>query len=145
MRLHDFCFLYRYILQLNIHLEACTFSFWMRDSTVGSIVKEVTACLWLVFQPLHMLIPITEHFWNFKKKGKWDLPNCIGSLDSKYIRLKCPSKSGTMSYKYTNFIFIVLQALTSPDYKFITVEIGAYGKQSNAGIFHFWQLSGLRA
>jgi len=66
---------------------------------------------------------------------KWNFPNCVGSNDGKYVRLKCSSNSGSMYYNYKHYYFIVLQGLADVRYRFIAIDVGAYGKQSDGGIY----------
>lgn len=66
---------------------------------------------------------------------KWKLPNCIGAVDGKHILIKCPAKSGSSYFNYKKYFPIVLQGLVDVQYKFINVEAGTYGKQSDGGIF----------
>lgn len=40
-----------------------------------------------------------------------------------------------MFFNYKKYFFIVLQAVVGDDYRFICIDIGAYGKQSDSGIF----------
>lgn len=78
-----------------------------------------------------MLLNSAEEYWS-----KWNLPHCVGAIDSKHIRIKCPWHSGSMYYNYKQFFSIVLQAVADANCKFLTIEVGAYGKQSDGGIFN---------
>lgn len=73
---------------------------------------------------------IADNFWN-----KWQFPNCIGCIDGKHIRIRKPAKSGSMYYNYKHFCSIGLLAVTDANYKFIMVNVGSYGKESDAGVF----------
>nr|CAH7734526.1 unnamed protein product [Callosobruchus chinensis] len=88
----------------------------MGASTVGKIIKEVCAALWEVFQPLHMKQPTTADFLRISEEYNrlWDFPNCIGAWDGKHIRIK-----------------------------FISIDVGGYGKQSDGGTFQASKLSKL--
>nr|CAH7754475.1 unnamed protein product [Callosobruchus chinensis] len=105
----------------------------MGASTVGKIIKEVCAALWEVFQPLHMKQPTTADFLRISEEYNrlWDFPNCIGALDGKHIRIKYPSHSGSMFFNYKHYFSIVLQGLVDDHYRFISIDVGGYGKQKN--------------
>nr|CAH7720890.1 unnamed protein product [Callosobruchus chinensis] len=105
----------------------------MGASTVGKIIKEVCAALWEVFPPLHMKQPTTADFLRISEEYNrlWDFPNCIGALDGKHIRIKCPSHSGSMFFNYKHYFSIVLQGLVDDHYRFISIDVGGYGKQKN--------------
>ena len=62
-------------------------------------------------------------------------------MDGKHVRIKCPAHSGTMFYNYKQFFSIVLQAVVDARYRFIFVDVGAYGKQSDGGIFELSPVS----
>jgi len=40
-----------------------------------------------------------------------------------------------MYYNYKHYYSIVLQGLVDTRYRFIAIDVGAYGKQSDSGIF----------
>lgn len=73
---------------------------------------------------------LSDDFWNL-----WDFPNCIGAIDGKHVRIKCPDNSGSLFFNYKQHFSIVLLALVSANYKFIAVDIGSYGKEGDSGIF----------
>lgn len=62
----------------------------------------------------------------------WNFPNCFGALD---IRIQCPSNAGSQYYNYKQFYSIVLQALVDAEGKFIYIDVGNYGRNSDSGVF----------
>lgn len=84
-----------------------------------------------------MALPAEEDWKNIASEfyNKWNFPNCIGCIDGKHIRIKCPKETGTMYYNYKGYFSVVLQGIAGANYKFITIEVGAYGKQCDGGTF----------
>jgi len=77
---------------------------------------------------------------DFKQKSvefsyKWNFPNCISAIDGKHVRIRSPSKSGSLFHNYKDFYSIVLLAMVDANYKFIVVDIGSFGKEGDSGIF----------
>lgn len=70
----------------------------------------------------------------FDKKANF--PHCIGAVDGKHIRIRSPSNSGSLFFYYKGYNSIVLLAIVNSKYRFIYVDIGAYGKESDSTIFH---------
>ena len=66
----------------------------------------------------------------------WNLPNCLGSIDGKHIRIRAFDKSGSTNYNYKHFFSIVLMASADADGKFITIDVGSPGRNSDGGVFH---------
>lgn len=100
-------------------------------------MKEVCREIWNILQPKYLPKPTLE-MWNKAEEGfaeLWGFPNCIGSIDGKHIKLKCPDNSGSQYFCYNNFFLLVLLAVVDPYYKFMVVDIGSYGRHSDSGIF----------
>jgi hypothetical protein len=51
------------------------------------------------------------------------------------IRIVCPTDSGAMILNYKKYLSVVLQALLDANCKFITVDIGGFGKQGDGSTF----------
>lgn len=113
------------------------FSFRISKSRIAVIVIEVCQAIWKKLLMTHMAPPTTEDFINIAKTfwEKWQFPNCVGCLDLKHVRIRCPPKSGSMYYCHHSFYSIGLLTLTDANGKFIMVNIGSYGKENDAGVF----------
>lgn len=114
----------------------------MGASTVGAIVTETVGILWDELHTQHMPEPTTDAFKTIATDffKIWNFTHCVGALDGKHVRVKCPANSGSMFFNYKNFFSVVLQAAVDARYKFIAIDVGGYGKQSDGGTF---QASGL--
>lgn len=114
----------------------------MGASTVAVIVSETVTAIWDELKPVHMPSPSMETFQSASDDlyNLWNFPNCVGALDGKHVRIRCPSKSGSMFHNYKKYFSIVLQAVVDAHYKFLTINVGGHGKQSDGGTF---QASGL--
>jgi hypothetical protein len=100
-------------------------------------VSEVVSVVWDELQPLHMTVPTKQDFLQIASDifQLWNFPNCLGAIDGKHVHIKCPNNTGSMFYNYKHFFSIVLQGVADTKYRFITVDVGGYGKQSDGGTF----------
>ncbi|XP_050300527.1 putative nuclease HARBI1 isoform X1 [Anthonomus grandis grandis] len=113
------------------------FSYRLGFSTVREIVIEVCDAIWKNLGPIVMPTLMTE-IW--KKSAArfcqiWDFPHCIAAIDGKHVNIQCPINAGSTYYNYKGSHSIVLLVLVDADYKFIAIDVGSYGRNSDGGIF----------
>ena len=113
------------------------FSFKLGHSTVWTIIRDVCDAIVERMMAEQMPFPAKED-WEKIAKDFWDVwnfPNCVGALDGKHVQIEAPAKSGSLYFNYKKTFSIVLLALVDANYKFIAVDVGSYGKNSDGGIF----------
>jgi hypothetical protein len=130
---------YGRFLSTGISFRQLSFSLRINKSAVASAVKETTCAVWTAIQARHMPSPKDEMFKEIAKDFHihQNFPNCTGNIGGKHIRIKCAPNCSSQHFKYKQYHSIVLQAVVDAYLKFVTVFVGAYGKQSNGGFFHY--------
>lgn len=68
-------------------------------------------------------------------ESKANFPYCIGAMDGKHIRIIKPNNRGSLFFQLQRVSSIVLLAVVDVDYRFIYIDVGAYGKESDSMIF----------
>lgn len=96
-----------------------------------------TAIIWDALKDAYMPTPdknewkIIVHRFNLL----WNLPNCLGALDGKHIRIEKIPNSGSLNFNYKSYHSIVLVAFSDADGLFTYIETGFVGRNSDGGIF----------
>ncbi len=57
-------------------------------------------------------------------------------LDGKYCVIQRPPKTGSLHWNYKKTFSISLMALVDSRYRFIMINVGAYGSEGESNIFH---------
>lgn len=106
-------------------------------TTISYIIAETTEAIWILLQNEYMAIPSTEKWINLANRFYeiWNMPNCLGAMDGKHIRIQQLPNSGSTNYNYKNYHSIILFAVCDADGLFIMVETGYAGRNSDGGIF----------
>lgn len=121
------CF-FRY-LATGADFQTISFNFRI-DHTVHNIVNETAGVIWETLAEITMTKPTQEDLLTSAEKFEkfWNFPNFIAAIDGKHIHIQAPSKSETLFFNYKKTFLIVLLAMVDAEYKFICVDVGAYGK-----------------
>lgn len=101
---------------------------------ISFIIKQVFRAIrkhMMRIMPIPSETDWKRHATNFF--NKWNFPNCIGAIDGKHIRIQCPPNSGSMYFNYKGFFSVVSLAIVDADYKYIAVDVGSYGRESDGG------------
>jgi DDE superfamily endonuclease len=114
-------------------------SFRVGHSTIVKFVPEVCDAIWAALSTRKYITDIRD--CDFAKiandfENRWNLPNCVGAIDGKHIRIKAPPKSGSKYINHKGYFSINLFAICDAEYKFMYTEIGSFGSQNDAGIYH---------
>lgn len=123
-------------LATGCSFRSLAFTFRMGKTTISKIVVETCSAIWDKLLPSYLPEP-TVDMWKSNSNDfykNWNFPNCLGSIDGKHIRIHQPQNSGSMYYNYKHFFSIHLLAVSDANYKFVMVDIGAYGRESDGGV-----------
>lgn len=116
-----------------------SFSVFLRvsESTIYKIIKQTSKAIHKTLAPEYLKPPSSPEDWikiSNEFYDQWNMPNCVGALDGKHIRIKAPANSGSLYYNYKGYFSLVLLAMCDATYKFLLVDIGAFGSESDSGI-----------
>lgn len=129
--------LYYRFLSVGLNFVALKYEFSLGRSTISKIIKETCEVIWNILQPAEMPKPSPEQWRNVADKffTKTQFPNCVGAVDGKHIRCVNPKNSGSIYFNYKKFFSIVLMAVVDAEYCFISIDVGAYGRESDPTVF----------
>ena len=112
------CTAYRRFLSTGDSFRTIADSYRIGRSTVANIVHEACTAIWNVLKNDYMNASETTLDWrNIAEKfeGRWNFPNCIGTIDGKHVQIQCPPGSGSMFYNYKGTYSVVLMAVVDAE------------------------------
>lgn len=135
--MNNIIYIFRFLATGNTFRDM-EFAHYRGKSTIGKIVREVCQAIWDILLS-ECITKITKELLKqvaeaFDRNSNF--PNCIGALDGKHIRILSPDHSGSLFFNYKGYNSIILLALVDSKYRFMYVDIGAYGKECDSTVFH---------
>ena len=115
------------------------YDFRVARNTICLLVKEVCDALVMELKNDVITCPVDRDTWKEVAEEfmmRWNVPHACGALDGKHVAIRKPPKTGTMYHNYKGFCSIVLMALVDADYKFMWIDVGGFGSQSDAQIYN---------
>ncbi|KAM7290176.1 uncharacterized protein ISCGN_026842 [Ixodes scapularis] len=119
-------------------LRTLSYDFLVGRSTACSVVSDVCAALWDILRPLYLICPQTADEWlrvAAEFEERWNFPHCLGAIDGKHVSIECPNNSGSLDRNYKGGFSKSLLAVSDARYRFLYVELGHHGSESDGGIF----------
>lgn len=102
-------------------------------STFYETVTDVCIAIYEVLSPQYLSFPeeddwiyISNHFHK-----RWNMPNCLGPVDGKHIRIQCPPHSGSLYFNHKKYFSMVLMASCDAVGRFTWANFGFPGKYSH--------------
>ena len=119
-------------------ITTIAYNFRMGVSTARKIILDVCTAIWDVLAPIYMPVPSEDKWKSIADEfyKRWNFSNCIGAIDGKHVMIQCPFNSGSLFYNYKSYFSVVLLAVASADYRFVMVDVGAYGSSNDSGVLN---------
>lgn len=104
---------------------------------MSRVISETTKIIWNALKDTYMPVPTTDEWKEIAKRyyELWNLPNCLGSIDGKHIRIQKFPNTGSANYNYKGYHSIILLGCCDADGYFTSIECGFAGRNSDGGVF----------
>jgi hypothetical protein len=112
-------------------------------NTISLFVPEVCRAIREVLKREVIKCPTTPEEWrpiseDFERRA--NVSHAVAALDGKHVAVRCPPNTGTLYHNYKGFFSVVLLALVDANYKFLWIDTGGLGSQSDCQIFNASEL-----
>ena len=119
------------------------YGFRVAHNTISKVIIQVCEAIIAEYAEEMVPCPTTAEQWKEVSKvfsNRWNFHHCLGALDGKHIKMRCPKGGGSLYYNYKGFHSVILMALVDADYKFLWVDVGSNGCAGDAQVFNCGQL-----
>ena len=119
-------------------ITTIAYNFQIGVSTTRKIILDVCMATWDVLAPIYIPVASEDKWKSIADEfyERLNFPYCIRAIDGKHVMIQCPFNSGSLFYNYKSYFSIVLLAVASADYRFIMVDVGAYGSSNDSGVLN---------
>ncbi|XP_071177272.1 putative nuclease HARBI1 [Mytilus edulis] len=119
------------------------YDFRVARNSISKFLPEVCRAIVDEYKDEVISCPTDPNDWRaiadeFQKR--WNVPHACGALEGKHVAIRCPPKTGSLYHNYKGFFSLVLLALVDADYKFLWIDVGGYGSNSDAQIYNASEL-----
>ncbi|XP_062577037.1 putative nuclease HARBI1 [Saccostrea cucullata] len=130
-------------LATGIDYPSLSYDFRVSRHTIATFIPLV--CQAIVDEYKNEVIPCPTSAAEWKAiadefERRWNVPHAIGALDGKHVAIRKPASSRSLYYNYKKFCSIVFLALVDANTKFLLIDVGGLGHQSDAQIFNASEL-----
>ncbi|CAB3989267.1 Hypothetical predicted protein [Paramuricea clavata] len=114
-------------------------SYRISPTTTGRIIHKTCQVIWDVLKKQGFLeLPQNKEQW--KKISQdfnnyWNYPHALGAIDGKHIVIQAPPRAGS-DFLIIKKLSIVLMGVCDAHYKFILVDVGDSGRQSDGSVYN---------
>ena len=114
-------------------------SYRISPSVVSRAIRETCHVLWnCLSHKGYIKAPSSPEEWReiasiFEEK--WNFPHALGAVDGKHVIMQCLAQDGSDYFNYKKTHSIVLLAVCDGQYKFLLVDIGDAGRQSDGSVY----------
>ncbi|GFW97109.1 DDE Tnp4 domain-containing protein [Trichonephila clavipes] len=121
-------------------MASLSYLFRIGRSSTSAIIKETFEAIISSLKPIVLAKPDQTKWMDIAEAyyEQWQFPNCLGAIDGKHVLMQAPPKSRSHLHNYKGTFSIILLACVDANYKFVLVNIGAEGQNSEGGVFNFW-------
>nr|CAH7767051.1 unnamed protein product [Callosobruchus chinensis] len=113
----------------------------MGITTISLIVKSMCHVIWVAISAdVFLSLDCDETIWRGIASSfmtRTNFPHCVGAIDGKQVRVVKPVHSGSLFYNYKNYFSVVLLAVCDSNYKFLYIDVGSFGKESDSTVLNF--------
>ncbi|KAL1478854.1 hypothetical protein MTO96_052327 [Rhipicephalus appendiculatus] len=116
--------------------RSLSFSYMIGRSTVSDVISETTQVIWETLKNKYVRCPRKPEEWRDIARGfeqRWNFPN-LHCIDGKHVTVEAPCNTGSENFNYKGSFSKILMAVCDSAYKFLYVEVGRSGGESDGGV-----------